>query len=253
MEIYFIILFFIMGIFFGSFFNVVGDRLPRGESIVFPPSHCNNCNHRLTPLELIPILSFILQGGKCRKCACKLSLVYPLYEIICGIVFVLSYLSFGLTPELIIVITFISMLLIIFVSDIGYMIISDEVLIATLILLIIETIFIHNLSYLFDSILNGIIAFIIMFLIKIVGDFLFKKESMGGGDIKLMFFFGFMLGWEMAIICIFIASFIALPVASLILVTKKEHHIPFGPFLNIAAILVLLLHIDITAIIKMII
>ncbi len=252
MEIYFIVVFFIIGIFLGSFFNVVGDRLPRGESIVFPPSHCNNCNHRLTPLELIPILSFIFQRGKCKKCGCKLSLVYPLYETLCGIAFVLAYLSFGLSLELLIVLTFLSMLLIILVSDIGYMIISDEVLITTLVLLFIETFYIHGLSYLFSSILDGVIAFLVMFLLKLTGDFLFKKESMGGGDIKLMFFFGFMLGWEMAIICIFIASFIALPVASFILYKKNDHHIPFGPFLNIAAILVLLLHIDITTIIKII-
>lgn len=250
MEIYICVLLFIVGTIFGSFFNVVGDRLPRGESIVFPPSHCNKCNHRLTMLELIPILSYIMQGGKCKKCKTKLSIIYPLYEVLVGIMFVLTYISFGPTYEFVIALTFISMLLIIFISDIEYMIISDEVLIVSLIFLIVEFIFFKGFNAMLLSLLNGLIAASIMLVLKLFGDVLFKKESMGGGDIKLMFFFGMMLGWPMAIICIFIASFIALPIATYILYKKKDHHVPFGPFLNIAAIIVLLSKIDIKAIIE---
>src|SRR5574344_1067823 len=205
MEIYICVLLFIVGTIFGSFFNVVGDRLPRGESIVFPPSHCNKCNHRLTMLELIPILSYIMQGGKCKKCKTKLSIIYPLYEVLVGIMFVLTYISFGPTYEFVIALTFISMLLIIFISDIEYMIISYEVLIVSLIFLIVEFIFFKGFNAMLLSLLNGLIAASIMLVLKLFGDVLFKKESMGGRDIKLMFFFGMMLGWPMAIICIFIA------------------------------------------------
>lgn len=250
MELYIILLLFIVGTIFGSFFNVVGDRLPRGESIVFPPSHCNSCNHRLTALELIPVLSYLFQGGKCKKCKAKLSIVYPLYEIFCGAMFVATYLSFGPTADFIIALTFVSMLLIIFISDISYMIIPDEVLITTLILLIIEMIAFNGLSFTLSALLNGLIAGVIMLLLKFMGDFLFKKESMGGGDIKLLFFFGMVIDWPMAILTIFMAAFIALPVAITVLVKKKDHQVPFGPFLNIAAMIILFTHIDINMVLN---
>ena len=79
MEIYYMITFFILGTIFGSFYNVVGYRLPRGESIAFPPSHCTKCGHKLTPLELIPIFSFLLQKGKCKKCGDKISWFYTIF------------------------------------------------------------------------------------------------------------------------------------------------------------------------------
>ena len=124
MEIYYIIVFFIIGTIFGSFFNVVGYRLPKGKSIVFPPSHCPNCNNKLTPKELIPIISYIIQKGKCTHCKTKIPCFYVIFELITGILFALIYLVYGLTPEIIIPLTFISMLIIITISDYNYMIIN---------------------------------------------------------------------------------------------------------------------------------
>src|SRR5574344_3007073 len=189
MTRYYAIVFVVIGTVLGSFYNVVGYRLPRNESIIYPPSHCPNCNHQLKPWELIPIVSFIIQKGRCTCCHKKIAWYYPIFEAMCGILFMLAFLSYGLTLELIIVLTFISMLIIIMVSDYYYMIISDEVLIFFGIALIIEKGFIYGWGYAFDFIINGIIAFCIMFLLKKLGDFMFKKESMGGGDIKLMFIF----------------------------------------------------------------
>jgi len=250
MVIYFIICFFILGMILGSFFNVVGDRLPNGESIVKPSSHCPHCKHKLTAIELIPILSYLIQGGKCKKCKKKIPIIHPIFEFGCGMIFALTYLSFDISLELLIALTFISMLLIIIVSDIKYMIIPDEVLIVTGIILFIEIGSIYGLKVLGLSILNGLISFTIMFLIKKLGDFMFKKESMGGGDIKLLFFFGLMFGWEMAIVAIFIGSIVGLPISLLILYKKSSHIVPFGPFLSIGAIVVLLLQIDFQMIIN---
>ena len=132
MEIYLLIIFFIFGAIFGSFYNVVGWRLPKGESIIYPPSHCPNCNHQLKILDLIPVFSFILQRGKCRYCKNKIAWYYPVFEFLCGIVFMLCYLVFGITPELLKALTFVSMLIIIMVSDFNYMIIPDEVLLLCL-------------------------------------------------------------------------------------------------------------------------
>lgn len=244
MVIYFSALFFIIGIIFGSFYNVVGYRLPRGESLLFPSSHCTNCNHKLGPLELIPIFSYIFQGGKCKHCKSKISLFYPLFEFFSGLMFMVSYLIFGLSLNCLLSITFISMILIIIISDYQYMIINDSVLIVFSILIIIELFFINGLKSTGISILNGILSFIVMYLIKLLGDFLFKKESMGGGDIKLLFVFGLVLGLPLSIISIFLASIIALPISIILLKKNTSHEVPFGPYLGIAAIILFLSRID---------
>ena len=253
MVFYLFLSFFVMGAIFGSFYYVVAYRIPKGESIVYPPSHCPKCNHRLGPLELIPIFSYLFQLGKCKKCKSKISIFYPLYEIVCGLLFGFSYLSYGLSLELIITITFISMIMIIVLSDIYYMIISDEVLIFFSICLIVEIIFINGFNYALCHIMYGIISFVIMYLLKLFGDFLFKRESMGGGDIKLLFIFGLMFGWQMSVVSIFIASIIGLPISLIIMKKNNDHVLPFGPYLGIASIIIVLFHLDINMVINFII
>lgn len=242
---------FLLGLIFGSFYNVVGYRVPKGESILFPSSHCPKCNHFLTPIELIPIFSYFLQGGKCKKCKQKISAFYPIFEFACGLLFSLAYLSYGLSFELLIALTFISMIIIIVLSDYYYMIIPDGVLIVFIIMLLLEVYFISGFNSLLLSLLDGVIAFGIMFSLKLFGDLLFKKESMGGGDIKLLFVFGLILGWEMSIISIFLAAFIGLPISIIIMKKKQSHIIPFGPFLSAGALIILLTKIDIDFIINL--
>lgn len=117
MEILYTIYFFIFGTILGSFYNVVGYRLPRGESLIKPRSHCTNCNHVLTPIELIPILSFLIQGGKCKNCKQKISWFYTIFEFLTGLLFALSYIIFGFSIELIVALFFVSMAIIIIISD----------------------------------------------------------------------------------------------------------------------------------------
>ena len=245
MTIYYALCFFILGTLLGSFYNVVGWRLPKGESIVSPPSHCPNCNHKLKFWELIPILSFFLQRGKCTSCKQKISWFYPVFEACCGLTFAFAFISYGFTWQLLIILTFISMLIIIMVSDFNYMIIPDEVLIFFGILLGIEITWIYGFSQLLLSLGNGVIASIFIYVLKLIGDFIFKKESMGGGDIKLLFAFGLVLGWESAVFSIFMGSLIGLPLSLIVLYKKKDHIIPFGPYLSLGAIIILLTKIDI--------
>ena len=250
METSIIIGLFLLGTIFGSFYNVVAYRVTKGESILFPASHCPHCGHKLKPWELIPILSFLLQKGKCSDCKARISLFYPIAEAVCGLLFVLAYLSFGLSLDLIIALTFISMLIIIILSDCYYMVIEDSVLLIFGIALLIEVFFIKGLDVLFISLRNGFISFGIMLLIKVVGDFIFKKESMGGGDIKLMLIFGFLIGWDMSIVTIFLSAFLAFPVSLIILKNSQNHEIPYGPFLSIAALIIYLTHFDINMLIS---
>lgn len=250
MKIYYMIVTFIFGTVLGSFYNVVGYRLPKEESLISPPSHCPKCNHRLGASELVPILSYLFQMGKCKNCKSKISMFYPIFEFSTGILFMISYLIFGFSIDFFIAITFISMLLIIIISDYQTMIIPDSVLIVSSILLIIE-LFIKNGFNVYVNILDGIISFMIMFLLKKFGDFLFKKESMGGGDIKLMAVIGLVLNYKLAIISIFLASIIGLPVSLVILYKNKTNIIPFGPFLSVSAIILLLSRVDFNWIINM--
>lgn len=249
MQLTLIIILFILGTIFGSFYNVVGYRVPKGESLLYPSSHCIKCNHKLKPLELIPIISFIFLRGKCHKCKTKISLFYPIFELLTGLAFSLSYVIFGWSLECLYSIVFLSMLLIVIISDYQTMIIPDSILIFFSLLLIFIKFFISGIDSIGISLINSLGTFIFMLLIKLLGDFLFKKESMGGGDIKLLGVFGFVLGFPLSVITIFLSAFIALPISLVVLKLKKTHEIPFGPFLSIAAIIIFLSQIDFNSII----
>ena len=253
MEIYFRIIFFILGAVMGSFYHVVATRLSNNESIISPSSHCHICNKKLKWYELIPIVSYIIQLGKSRCCKQRLPISYVIVEVITASLFSVMYHIFKLTPELLINLIFVSGLIIVIISDIEYMIILDEVLTATIILIVICSAIFLGLKVTAISILNGIGSFILMYVIKIIGDFIFKRESLGGGDIKLMFLFGLILGFWMSIVTIFFATFIAFPIALYVLFRRKDNLIPFGPFLSIAAIILMVLRIDISDIINFIV
>ena len=244
MFLYYTIVSFIFGTILGSFYNVVGYRLPKGESLISPSSHCTNCNHKLGPLELIPIFSFLFLGGKCKKCGQKISWFYPIFEFSTGVLFALSYIVFGPTIDFFIAITFVSTLLVVVLSDYKYMIIPDEVVIFSSIVLLIEIFIKSGLKGVGYSLLSGFISAFVMFMLKVLGDHLFKKESMGGGDIKLLFIFGLVINYPMAILSIFLGSFIGLPISIYILYKEKTNIIPFGPFLSVAALIIYFTNID---------
>ena len=123
MEVYFTIIVFIFGTLLGSFYNVVGYRLPKGLSLIKPGSFCPKCNHSLKWYELIPVLSFMIQRGKCRECKCKISWFYPTIEFTTGILFMISYLIFGFSVEFFIACVIVTFFVIVIVSDTKYLVI----------------------------------------------------------------------------------------------------------------------------------
>lgn len=245
MSVYYSIVVFIFGLVFGSFYNVVGYRLPNKMSIAFPSSFCPKCNHKLKWYELIPVISYIFLLGKCKKCKNKISIMYPLIELISAILFLVSFLLFGFSINFFIAIVFISALIIISISDLRYFIVPDEVLIFSIIIIIllylINCIF-NNLSlvdgFLF-KILNAFLSFLSVYLFKILSDFLFKKESLGGGDVKLFFLIGLVVGFDMSFVVLFVASLIALPISTYSLIKDNNNMLPFGPYLSISSIIIL--------------
>ncbi len=231
---------FIIGLLFGSFYNVVGMRLPNNESIVFPGSHCEKCNHKLKWYENIPLLSYILLGGKCSNCKSKISIWYPAIELFTGMLFLISYYTFGLSYEFAIAIIISSLVSIIFVSDINYYIILDSPIILGSILIIIIKLLSTSLKDTLISFGSGILIFAIMYGIMLLGNLLFKKESLGGGDIKLSFIAGLVLGPKLGIFYIIFGAFLAFPYAMYITIRNKENMLPFGPFL-ISSLLIIYL------------
>ena len=237
MEYLYLTIFFVFGSVMGSFYHVIASRLSKGKSIISPPSHCENCNHYLKWYELIPIISYLIQGGKCRKCKAKMPISYILMEICTGILFAVCYHVFGYSLQLIVALIFVSSLIIIIISDIEYMIILDEVLIIAIFSIIVVDIIDIGLYETAFKVASGLGSFITMILIKKIGDIMFKQESLGGGDIKLMFLVGIVIGYPMSVCNIFFATFIAFPIALFLLIFKKDNIIPFGPFLSMAGII----------------
>ena len=250
MRIVYVVCFFVLGTIMGSFYNVLGTRVVKKESIIKPKSHCEKCGHVLKWYELIPIFSFLFLKGRCRNCKTKLSYLYLFSEFFCGVLFAISFYSFGFTPNLIIAIVLSSLLIIVTVSDVTYMIIPDRfIIISGVIILLTKLIFFEPKVFLM-SLLYGVLSFGIMYLIMKMGDYIFKKETLGGADVKLMFIVGICLEPFLALLVIIIASMIALPISLVLLVKEREHAIPFGPFILIGTMIVFLTKLDGLKIIK---
>ncbi|MCI8568387.1 MAG: prepilin peptidase [Bacilli bacterium] len=252
MFILYLIIFFIFGLFMGSFYTVIGLRLPKHENFLTDRSHCDKCQHNLSLLDMIPLLSYLFLKGRCRYCKAKINELSTYMEFFTGVLFSLSFYVFGFSYELLIALGIVSLLIIVSVSDISYYIIPDEILIFFIgFFTIIITLNSSVLNALI-SLLSGFTLFIIMYTIMIFGNFLFKKESLGGGDVKMMFVFGLILNPFLGLISIFLASFLALPVSIFILLKKHQNLVPFGPFLLISFAFIYFTKIDMTTIINFI-
>jgi len=225
---------FFVGAILGSFCNVVGLRVPNGESIIFPRSSCPNCKNKLAAKELMPIFSYILQRGKCRKCKTHISFIYPSIEGATAFFFIISPLIIGWSNELIVSWTLISLLMIIFVSDITYMIIPDKVLLFFAPLFIIERIFIP-LDPWWDMFIGSAVGFVLLLVIALI-----SKGGMGGGDIKLYAVLGIVLGWKLVLLSFFLATITGTVIGLIGLIigkVKKGKPMPFGPAIVIGTLL----------------
>ena len=236
---------FLYGLVFGSFFNVVGYRIPMNLSILKPGSFCPNCKHELKWYELIPLFSYIIQGGKCRKCKKKISAYYPFIETLTGILFVLSYILFGITPNFVVSCLISSFLVIIIVSDGRYMVIPDEVTLVFSILIIICNFIYLGVKEAITLMISGALLVLVIYIFMLICNKVFKKETLGGGDVKLMFFIGNVIGFPNSLFSIFIASLIALPVTIFLNKAKKQKEFPFGPFLLAGTLITYMLSINI--------
>lgn len=225
------LLIFIYGLLMGSFYNVVGLRLPGKESIIKPGSHCPNCKHNLNWYELVPVISYIFLKGRCLECKEKISNMYPMMELLTGLLFLFSYLLFGISEGFYISLIVSSVVVLVFITDSKYMIILDEVLVVSGCLIFIVKFIFSGYQAALLTLLFGFILFMIVYFMMLIGNFILKKESLGGGDIKLSFIAGMILGPYMGLVYLILASFLAFPYAIYILIKNKDNVLPFGPFL----------------------
>ncbi|WP_456278110.1 prepilin peptidase [Bacillus sp. AK128] len=226
---------FIIGLVLGSFYNVVGLRVPLNQSIVKPRSACPNCQQTLTPLQLIPVLSFLIQRGKCRSCGLRISPLYPVMELATGLLFVLAPILLGWQLELFVAWTFLSLLIIVFVSDIKYMIIPDKVLLVFAVLLLIQRLALSPLQPWWDSLLGAAVGILLLMTIILA-----SKGGMGGGDMKLFGVIGIVLGWKLVLLAFFMSTLIGTLIASIGLAigkVKRKQPFPFGPSIVIGTII----------------
>lgn len=228
---------FVIGLFVGSFYNVVAIRLCKNESIVFPGSHCVNCNHKLSWYELIPVFSWVFLGGRCKSCHKKISIQYPLIELLTAVMFSCCYLLYGNSFNTAIAIVLSSIAIITLITDTRWMIILDEVIIIGGILLAILYFVGFGTDVFISHLIGGVVLFLIMLLVKLIADFAFKTESLGWGDIKLSLIAGLILELKLGIVYIFLGAILALPYGLFTSIKKKESLLPFGPFLVLSIII----------------
>lgn len=226
------VLVFIFGLVVGSFLNVLADRLPQGETVLWGRSHCDWCKKPLRWFELVPIVSFILQGGRCLRCHKPLSIQYPLVELITALGFVWIFVNYPLTLSLLVsYYVLFSSLLVLFISDLKYQILPDSmIVIGSLGALVILVLSPASLTTLLPHLLSAAGSFAFLYIIWAVT----RGRGMGFGDVKLAFLMGLLLGYP-GIIIAFYGAFLTGAVAGVILILagKKgwKSKIAFGPFL----------------------
>jgi len=244
---------FLVGSVIGSFLNVCIYRIPRNISIMLPSSRCPSCNTSIYFYDNIPIISYILLGGRCRYCKEKILLRYPFIEFLNGALYISVLWRFGspFSWFLLVYFAFLSSLIVITFIDLEYQIIPDGITIPGIILALIfgsttlpDPFNRSDLLGFKASIIGALLGGGLYYVIAILGKAVFKKDVMGGGDIKLMVMVGGILGWKGVLLTTFIGSlFGSLIGISLIVIKGKEWgiKIPFGPYLSLGAFISLLL------------
>lgn len=229
----------LVGLVIGSFLNVVIYRLPRGGSLVRPPSTCPGCGARIKPYDNVPVLSWLWLRGRCRACKKKISPVYPLVEALTAAAFAAVFLAGGRVPDPLFVAAcvFTAGLIALGFIDFFHQILPDEITLGGTGLWLVYSLFREDLT-LGRAALGGAVGAGIILLIYWTYRLLRKKEGMGLGDVTMMLYIGTFLGWQKAILTLVLASFAgALAGIALILFRKKDlqHAMPFGTFLAPAA------------------
>ena len=238
--ILFYVILFIFGLSVGSFINAFVYRLQNHKKIINDRSACPKCRHKLAWYDLMPFVSFFMLKGRCRYCRKRILWQYPLIEFLTGIIFILPIIKSPELAAILIYLIFACILMIIFAYDLRYMLIPDKISIpAILIVTVVQLFFNFEFHYFLNLLLAAALASIFFLMQFIIS----KGTWIGGGDIRLGFLMGLMLGWPNIIVGVFLAYIIGAAFSMpLVIIGKKsmKSPVPFGVFLTAAAIITLL-------------
>lgn len=225
----------LLGLCIGSFLNVCIYRIPREESIGFPPSHCTSCGYKLRIYDLIPILSFVILKGKCRGCNEKISFQYPIIELINGILYLLIYLQYGVSMSTIKFMLLTSIMIVIGMIDLKtqFVFSSTTILAGMIGVAFIVFQWITEGKFPLDNIIGGLIG------LGLIGLIVVLTRGMGEGDIEIAAVAGLFLGVKATIFMLFIAVILGGIVGALLLIKNKKgkQEMAFGPYLAMGTIL----------------
>ncbi len=241
------VLVFMVGACIGSFLNVCIHRIPRSESVIKPRSRCPECRRDIPWYDNIPLISFFALRGKCRNCGARISVRYVLVELLTAVLFYLVWIQYGwtvLTPIFLVVVS--GLILATFV-DFEHMIIPDRVSLGGILAGVISSAMfpeLHDAVRVMDSVKESLIGMVVgagsLWLVGVLGSWIFRKDAMGLGDVKLLGAIGAFLGWQGVLFTVMISSLLGSAVGlSFIAMKRKEwqSRIPYGPYLALAAVL----------------
>lgn len=220
--------------------------MPREQSVVRPRSRCPRCKHPIVWYDNIPLVSYARLGGKCRHCRHPILWRYPLVEALTGFATASVIARFGMTPAGAVYLLFIYGLITASFIDFEFQIIPDEISLGGLVLGVLASGLVpalhgtdSRLWALGRSVFGVLVGGGTLYVTGVLGDILFRKESMGGGDVKLMAMAGAILGWKLVVLAFFLAPLLALLPGLFVLFVKRSHVIPYGPFLSLALVIAL--------------
>jgi leader peptidase (prepilin peptidase)/N-methyltransferase len=251
----------VLGLFTGSFLNVCIDRLPRGESIAFPPSHCESCDHKLGVLDLVPVFSYIFLRGRCRYCEARISIRLPIVELVTGGFFGFFFWKYGFSLELLVFIVYGSILILVFVIDLEKQLVLDIITFPAMIIAFVFAFFRPEIASVNSlgsgavhqavsqaasnaagqaiiALLGGVTGLVVMSL-----PFIIYPKGMGMGDIKLAALVGLMTGYPLIILALLLSWISGGVIAGILLALKikgRKDPIPAAVFMVIAALVTLL-------------
>lgn len=244
LDLYWMLYVFLIGVCIGSFLNVCIYRMGREQSIVKPASHCPQCRKPIQWHDNVPLLSFLWLKARCRHCKTKISFRYFFIELLTGLLFLAVFSVFKWTPQTLVYCVFLSGLIIATFVDFDFRIIPDEISVGGVIVGLLASFALPSLhgqsthwAGLGYSFLGVLVGGGVLWLLGLLGDFIFKKESMGGGDIKLLAMIGSFLGWKIALLSLPLASLFGAIVGVIIKLRTKESEIAFGPYLSLGALI----------------
>jgi len=233
---------FALGSVIGSFLNVVIHRVPAGMSIIRPPSHCPHCKRPVKPHENIPIISYLLLRGRCAGCRKPISIQYPIIEALTGLFAVILLLRFGWTWQNLIYFVLAALLIALSAIDFKTFRLPNTITLSGAVLAVALTLAFRR-NFILSMLLGGVIGFGLLWFMWLIGRLLFRRESLGMGDIKLAAMMGLFLGpgrtAGMFILGVFVGALVG---GGLILLGNRNwgQKIPFGPYLAVGAVISLI-------------